>query len=204
MKKWTLLLLLSSCSFAGVLYSDLGPGSSFGGAYTAAGGTGVIQYGTTFTAANSGILSQVQVPVGDDPLTTLTFDLYSDNGSGQPGVLLEEWLNMTVPQLTALVTLASVAHPSILAGNAYWFTATSANIPADGIHFGLQWADSPILSGGGIWSPNGSGGWTNIFTTSPQAAVELDSAAPEPGSWVLLGCGLATLLAKYRGRSSMR
>src|SRR5215471_13974730 len=105
MKKWTLLLLLSSCSFAGVLYSDLGPGNSFGGAYTAAGGTGVIQYGTTFTATNTGLLSQVLVPVGDDPLKTLTFDLYLDNGSGQPGVLLEEWSNMTVPQFTALVTV---------------------------------------------------------------------------------------------------
>ena len=102
MKKLTLLLLLSSGSFAGVLYSDLGPGNSYGGAYTAAGGTGVIQYGTGFTATSSGPLSQVLVPVGDDPLEILTFDLYLDNGAGQPGALLEEWSNMAVPQLTCL------------------------------------------------------------------------------------------------------
>ena len=206
MKKWMLLLSLCSASFAGVLYTDLGPGHTFGGAYTAAGGTGVIQFGTTFTATSSGFLSQVLVPIGDDPLQTLTFDLYADNGAGQPGALLEAWSNMTVPQFTALFTVASVVHPLILAGDAYWFTATSPNIPANGTNFGLQWGDSPVLSSGGIWAPDGSGGWANIFNTapniSPQAGIELDSV-PEPASWALFGVGLATVLARRR-RSSMR
>jgi hypothetical protein len=210
--KLTLLTVASTffagSSFAGVIYTNLGPGYSYGGAYTAAGGTGVIQFGTTFTATNSGPLSQVLVPVGDDPLKILTFDLYSDNGAGQPGALLEEWSNIAVPQFTALVTLESVVDPLILAGDAYWFTATSQNIPANGINFGLQWADSPVLSGGGIWAPDGTGGWANEFNSPPnvenQAAIELDTPTPEPGSWALFGFGLATVLAKYRRRSSMR
>jgi hypothetical protein len=204
MKKWTLLVLLSSSAFATVLYSDFGPGYSYGGAYTAAGGTGVIQYGTTFQATNSAPLTQVYVPVGDDPLQILTFDLYLDNGAGQPGALLEEWSNTAVPQFTSLVTLWSVVHPFILAGDVYWFTATSPNIPANGINFGLQWADSPVLSSGGIWDPDGSGGWQNVYNSppnvDPQAAIALVST-PEPGSWALFGLGFATLLAKYRGRS---
>jgi len=134
MKKLAVLVLTAlSCatiSFGGVIYSALGPGNTFGGAYTSVDGTSSFSEGVVFTAASSGNLTDVLVPVADDPTGVLTFNLYTDGG-GQPGALLESWANMPVPvNITGPVTINSVAHPFLSAGSVYWFTATSGPVPA--------------------------------------------------------------------------
>jgi hypothetical protein len=199
MRLTILLLCLAATASAGIIFSNLGPaGNPYGGAYTAAG-TPPFSEGTVFRAAASGSLTDVLVPIANEPSGVLTFDLYAD-ASGQPGTLLEDWANVSVPtSITGLLTINSVAHPFLTAGNLYWFTTTT-NATTSG--FGLQWAANNQGVSGGLWGSSPGFPWARSFSVDfPMPALQLDSV-PEPSTWLLFTCALSAVL--WRRRATAR
>jgi hypothetical protein len=193
------LLCFTGSSFAGVIYSNLGPGNSFGGDYTSVHPTLPFSDAVRFVAGTSGALADVLVPVGDVN-GLLTFDLYQDSG-GQPGTLLESWTNVTVPTdplIPTLLSLTSAAQPFLSSGTQYWFVATSAPIVVSP-SFGLFWSASTQVSSGGFWSSTNGGPFTgSVDLVPPAIRLDSNSAAPEPATWAMLGCGLLGLVVRRR------
>jgi hypothetical protein len=181
---------------AATLYSNLGSGDSYSsGAWTTTS-SGSFSDGTVFTAAGTGALATVFVPIADAN-GSLAFDLYADS-AGHPGALLEHWSSVTVPTSFVsipLLSLASVANPVLSSGSIYWFVATSAATLT-----GLSWDQSNQLSTGGIWVGSGTS-LTQILTGFPPPAIKLVSAVPEPTTWVLLAAPLAAMLWFRRRRA---
>jgi hypothetical protein len=175
---------------AATLYSNLGSGDSYSSGAWSTTSSGSFSDGTVFTAAGTGALATVFVPIADAN-GSLAFDLYADS-AGHPGTLLEHWSSVTVPTSLVsipLLSLASVANPVLSSGSIYWFVATSAATST-----GLTWDQSNQLSTGGIWVGSGTS-LTQVGATFPPPAIKLVSAAvPEPTTWVLLAAPLAAML----------
>jgi hypothetical protein len=173
---------------AATLYSNLGAGDSYSSGGWTTTSSGSFSDGTVFTAAGTGALATVFVPIADAN-GSLAFDLYAD-AAGHPGTLLEHWSSVTVPTSFVgipLLSLASVVQPVLSSGSIYWFVATSAATLT-----GLTW-DQSQLSTGGIWVGSGTS-LTQILATFPAPAIKLVSAVPEPTTWVLLAAPLAAML----------
>jgi hypothetical protein len=107
--------------FAGpVLYTDLGPGDSFGTGGGGFGSGGGSFNGTTFVATASGVLGEVLVGLYTDSPSPgeLTIGLYASLAD-QPGALLESW-TATFPPVQfgslSLTTLVSSQNPFVSGG----------------------------------------------------------------------------------------
>jgi hypothetical protein len=181
---------------AATLYSNLGAGDSYTNAGYISTSGGSFSDGTVFTAAGTGALATVFVPIADAN-GSLAFDLYADS-AGHPGTLLEHWSSVTVPTSFVsipLLSLASVANPVLSSGSIYWFVATSAATLT-----GLTWDQSNQLTSGGIWVGLGTS-LSQVLATFPPPAIKLVSAVPEPTTWVLLAAPLAAMLWFRRRRA---
>jgi hypothetical protein len=180
---------------ASSLYTNIGSGPfPWGAAFTTESPSSSFSDGTEFFASASGNLGQILLPVADI-LGSVTFGLYT-NASGQPGTLLEQWTNVTVPtsyQNIPLLTLTSELNPFLSEGDDYWFVATSAATSR-----GLQWLPNNEGIPGGIWDGTSITSLTQILSGLSAPAIEVESTTltPELDTWILLAAGLVLLAGR--------
>jgi len=207
-------------SAAAVIYSSLGPsgdvynssgGFGFGGSGCAfCSGTGYSD-GLGFTTDGSGVFSVTSISLGMfNDLSPNTFDvaIYTSS-NGHPGTVVPgaQWdsLSTNVVQggCCSLVTVSGITGLNLTGGDDYYlvltpvsFTDTSFNVLA----YSTTSANQDYQ-----YSPNGISTWTNA-AVELGGAFEIDgnavSSTPEPSTWLLLGTGLAGLLAVRRRPAS--
>ena len=165
---------------ANTIYTNLGAGDTWNELGGYVGG----EFGTTFTATASGILTSVLIPIAtntnlveSDPIR-----LYQDS-SGQPGILLENWVALVPPCCSNILTdLGSLANPTLTAGTQYWLVI-------QGWTQGIIWDWNNQGVGGGVWvSDVGPDEMRQIVASDPAPAIQLNgTAVPEPNGTVLCG-----------------
>jgi len=178
--------LIPSYAQAVVIYSNLDPDVTFVANISYFSNYDAVQFlGTSFVASGPGELSQILAPVSG-PEFPVGFGLYSDT-AGEPGNLLESWL-VQLPEYTefpsSVYTFVSVNHPSLSAGDSYWFVADPSGIAWSANNLGILGGASV----GGSFNALSNGG----EVLNPTPAIELDSL-PEPSSILVIGgaaCGL--------------
>lgn len=194
--RWAALGLIACpmLSHAAVLYSNLGPGDSFIANSGLVAGACCDPTGLQFTAAASGVVSSVDVAMGvinaPTPIT-VTFGLYSDSGSDRLGDLLETFtVVVNSPSLiTGLSTGALSSLAALAAGSEYWLVVQDAQGENLAWGFNNTGATGGLLQSGTYWSP----------PPADLGAFRVNgSAIPEPTSAMLLGLGLAALIAARR------
>jgi hypothetical protein len=198
LKHWPQTLAVLALCFAPgrlsadpVLYSNLGPGNSFGGgAYS----TGSFN-GTTFITTAGGNLATVSVDIFANQFApaVISVALYTDS-SGLPGIPLETW-TATFPSAEGtppLTTLISLQHPLLTTDTRYWFVALPASV-------GVNWFWNNQGVNGGLWVGTTLDGISQGFPDSPTPAIQL-TAVPEPISANLLLLGCVALLAMHIAR----
>jgi hypothetical protein len=185
------LLSFAGAANADVMFSDLGPSDSFfaGSAF----GFGPILFtGSSFTPTLTGSLDSIELalstqsPSPDPSGTQVTL---ADTGlDGKPDHVLETFLTGTIPGVAspALLTVNSVNHPLLTAGIQYFIVVGEG--PGGGWFYQNSIGDiGPVVNGG-------STGPVSLFT-SDESAFRVNgsplSSVPEPGSFFLLGIGLA-------------
>jgi len=190
------ITLFAEPQFAGVIYSNLGPGQTFSSSTV---GTIVpcpppmfgpcpASYGQEFTPTASYTLDQIDIAGTTNFFSIHSLTLAADSG-GLPGAAIES-LQFAAGTDTLLVA-TSATHPLLLAGTTYWVWS--------GFVYGLdQWNLNSTGATGGraidvsSWASQG---------TSTQLAIEITgtAAVPEPASGLIAFLGLAALtLAKSR------
>jgi hypothetical protein len=188
--------LLGAPAMADVLFTSF-VGTGLGGDTT----TSTFE-GLQFTASASGQLGQVIFqgsPLSTSSPVTWPLTLYSDSG-GEPGTPLESW-NVTLSSFfEPPITLASVAQPTITAGDIYWLVlqnTTPASVADmawevyNGTSLGYFTGEFDTLSS-----------MANAFPGNAGAGVELDSiTTPEPaGAARWIGAACLLLVATLRMR----
>jgi hypothetical protein len=208
---------------AAVVFTTIGTGICAGDA-TCIANNGINQNydplpGDTFSPFNSEMVASQFTPSGNfqlsDVQVVLQFlsalggvnsaNIYlTADSAGQPGIVLESWLNKSVEnfqntQLNADV-FNSVLNPTLNSGTKYWFVVGPGNANAD-LGLNPSWTVAATAATGlanftpvaGI--PTLAGPWVSDGP-SLMAAFQIDGTAvvgtptPEPGAWVLVGTGL--------------
>ena len=179
-----------------ILYSNIGPG--YPGDAVAGIATNAAVFGTTFTAVGSGTLGAVLFSLSSaapgNPVVTAS--LYSNSGA-QPGPLLESWV-YTYALGFSVQNLASIAHPTIVAGNSYWFLLQlNPSVPST-----LDWDGNDTGVTGGLWAGNTLTSLFNSFNSLAAPGIQLTgvAAVPEPASGVLLGLAGVIVLCEVARR----
>ena len=200
---------------ASTIYSNFGSGDTFQagiGAVVVSGGIDQ-RPSFSFTSSADQPLTEIDFVTSVDPSNTsnnsVTVTLSADNG-GVPGTVIASQTftnamgirgSLETPP-TILSWLPSVA-PSLLAQATYWITFDAPGDPAQGDVF---WNYNSVQAFG--YSTFTSGTWSSTSNTlgairvlSGEASV---NAAPEPGTILLLGCGLVAIGGIGRARRSRR
>ncbi|HXN49488.1 MAG TPA: PEP-CTERM sorting domain-containing protein [Bryobacteraceae bacterium] len=203
--RFALMLMLALCvtslpTWAGVMFSDFGPGDSYNccGGWTV-GQTGFGQYGpaSEFTAAAGGNVSQIDVALASISNGDATVSLWTAN-AGVPDVELGSW-NVTPTDSFGLccdvVMIPVLAGPSLTTGQTYFLAIQSAT----GF---LAWnQNNQNVSGTLAESLDGGATWPETSQGQALGAFDVLSGVPEPATLTLLGAGLLCLLARARKRS---
>jgi PEP-CTERM motif len=189
-----------------VIFSNLGPGNSYGSTGRSLGDPGDGDYvtlGNAFTVgATSMNLSEIEVAAGLMRGTNqLTIDLDADSG-GSPGAVIESFtIKNAMPgfgtvSMNNLVTATSVLHPLLTAGTQYWVVLS---VPDDGLTWAAWNLNSTGDTGPVVISHDGVMGDPQTIT---RGAMEIlgQSSVPEPSTLVMLGTSGVVLLAFGRGR----
>ncbi len=181
------VLCLVPALSAGIIYSNIGagfPGDSPG--HYGIDGRIWPFIGTTFTTTAGGELSSIVTDLSypSGPMTPFTVGLYA-NASGQPGVSLESWNDVTVPGGSSccppVTTFTSVLHPLLTPGTQYWFVMSLRGKIVD-------WFENDQGVNGGIWFGSTVDDLSQGFATSATPGIQLDSV-PEPSAGGLLIVG---------------
>ena len=167
---WSIILALgvgAAQLSAGTLFTNFGAGGTFG--------SGIQRYdcdmtcgfsSSPFTASASGQVTSVQLPI-DSNNSPITIALYTSTG-GAPGTLLESW-TVAVPATETLVTLTSVANPTLSAGSQYWIVITVPMTAGED----FQWFQNGIGQTGGVWFGTNLTGQVHVFGANPAPAIQV-------------------------------
>jgi hypothetical protein len=186
---------------AGVIFSNLGPGDSFGmtsgrvvGNRTTPFGSVTLEFAAAFTPVSDVIFTGADFAAEllEQP-GNLTVALLATGPSGTPDAALEMF-TVAAPALPSLVSIASSLNPVLNAGTEYWLDISSASTAA-------WWLDNDQgLSGPVALNQNGQGFvlLTDYEGNPPvQPAFRAPVDVPEPSSLLLVMVGL--LLYSIRG-----
>jgi hypothetical protein len=193
---FVVFLVASGPAWADTIYTNLGPGNTWSTTYSSNGGADPYTLAVQFQAAESGILGELSGPWGGRIGNAYSIELRADNGSGQPGTVLESWALSISSTPASLFTLQSVAQPALTAGQVYWVLFNSSGSYEMYMIWGY-WDSAPK---GGIWGRLADRPLTETSALGPLAGVTLVSTTvPDPVSTLLLlGTSLAGLTAFAR------
>jgi hypothetical protein len=193
-------ILFAGTGRASVIFTDLGAGNTYDcctgdGASGSAIVSGPLDTADTFTPSTTATFGDLLIGLsffpgtGEDDLAVVSL---VDDSSGSPtGAVLESWDVGGLPQFgttsSIVQTLVTDTTITLTSGTPYWILIAPEDANSD-----VVWNAS--LTSGAITEINSGSGWT---TTAGEEAFEVDSSSsPEPGSWLLLGTGIALMAAK--------
>lgn len=184
-----------------IMYTNIAPGDIFGPgiAIGVIPFVGIYNYaGIGFKAAQNYTFESMEMAVSlNTGPNVLDVYLMASSG-GLPGQILESFTienGLTMNPATGMLTIDSVTHPELLAGDFYWVVA------AGGPTTTAFWAQNVH----GVEGPNVSGPTLGSLVRDPNSndveALEVfGNAVPEPASWMLTaGALLLGLGYSYRG-----
>jgi len=190
---------------AGVIYSNLGPGESFGAVgYVIGGGFKEVVAAQFIPAITGESFSDALVALGLRSGTNdVLVSLETDSG-GLPSVILES-IDLVGAMSTfsspSVVTATSVLHPALVAGTPYWLVVSAAVADSDAAWF-LKSTGVTTPSSHLAFNDTGSltGPWIDVVDSVPIPAFEVDGAAavtpsvPEPAGLALFGIGAVAMI----------
>ncbi len=220
------ILLLAGLSLAGRMRADT-MFTNFGPNYAFAQGTGAIvtndvqayaSVAVSFTPTLSYNLTSVQFVATDlvpSDANYITVGVFADNGSGQPGLVVESFLvdNLTqFGELAPVLSITSQLQPLLEANLTYWVGMSAS--PGDMIVWNQNSTGALGFSqtdGNGNWSSSGADqgalevDGTLASSLSPASSGQFGVAStPEPAAWLLMFGGLAVVALQTRARVSLR
>ncbi|SDP82345.1 PEP-CTERM protein-sorting domain-containing protein [Rhodoferax sp. OV413] len=207
----TALLSASACVLlaaipaaqAGVVYSNLDAAQSGSDAVY---GNGPLANSFT-TGASGGTLNAIQallMNLGPDIVSDVQVNLLSSS-SGAPGSTLAAFNSLSSAGISsagfAAYSFSLASGYNLAANTTYWIEVIAADVNA------IQWSYSSDLSGVGV---AGESSYSAAFGVSPNAQAAADGFGPyqmavelpEPGSFALVGLGLAGVLVVRRRKQS--
>ena len=200
-----LLLCLSPSNLsATTIFSNLGPGDSFGGVPAGTVSSSSASFGVRFEQAvaftPSGVPGTVwtvdSIDIGLSLVAganDVVLKLLTD-ATGQPGSVIEtiplSGAITGTPGNPSLAQASSVINPTLTAGTTYWLTASTSGSGTQ-----MSWQGSPT-SGGQAFSRNGAPWIVNNVTN--QGAFRLTALVPEPSTLLLLTVSTAALFQRRR------
>jgi len=199
-----------------IQYSNFGPANGGLDYYTGAGWTvgnaGVdFAIGETFTALNSGTLSQITLALELITGTNAAMvSLQTDSGGAPSGTVLESWSVSNLPPDDASfhtpITVTDATSAQLVGGTSYWVVASTTLTST------LSWMLSNTGRGGNAvlathaFSFDGGSTWhTSISTQAAFSVTELGTpgpttGTPEPSTLALVCIGTGVLAARRLGR----
>ena len=207
-RKLTMTVAAAACAIAytvpgrasTIIYTNVEPGDTFAVGVA----IGVVPYFGTFNYAGVGFEAGEDYTFESMELAASLFsgpnvlDVYLMTSlGGLPDEVLESFTRdneLSTDQATGMVTIDSVTHPELMAGQEYWVVA------AGGPTTTVFWQENVH----GIEGPNVSGeSLTSLERDSNRNVVEalevFGDATPEPGSWTLTaGALLLGLIYSHR------
>src|ERR1039457_4486702 len=196
LRKFTMSVLAVACAVAcatpaqaGTIYSNIQPGDTF----VVGVAIGIVGFNAGQTYAFDSMELAVSLSSGPNVLDVY---LMSSLG-GLPNQVLESFAldnDLSTDPSTGLVTIDSVTHPELMAGQEYWVVA------AGGPTTFASWQENVH----NVMGPNVSGPTLTSLVRDSNAnvveALEVNgTAVPEPSSWMLMAGALLLCMAySYR------
>jgi hypothetical protein len=186
-----------------VVYSDFGPGQTYGSSLNdAAGSTSFIGeqigYADPFTPTSTVTFASVVLPLSSVSGTKSLIVSLRPSVSGQPGSPLESFTVTGLPSFptSTVYTLNSLLNPVLTAGSTYWIA-----IFPGGSNTVAGWNFDSVGVNGGAANVNGSATWTHNPDNTSSAFEVLGNAVPtpEPASLSMLA-GLGACAAAWVGK----
>jgi hypothetical protein len=192
-------LLASRAEASIVVYSDFGPGQTYGSSLNdAAGATSFIGedvgYADPFTPASTVTFASVLLPLSSVAGTKSLVVSLRPSVSGSPGAPIESFTVTGLPSFptSTVYQLNSLLDPVLTAGSTYWIA-----IFPGGSNTVAGWNFDSVGVNGGAANVNGSNTWTQNPDNTSSAFEVLGNplATPEPASLSMLaGLGACTMM----------
>jgi len=180
-----------------VMFDDFGPGDSFMPGPGIVVGCGAVCFGNegyshawSFVAPATGTLSVVEwvAFLGPTPTATLTVGIHSDAG-GLPGAYLESF-GAPVGASPGHFTFSSSLRPQLVAGQTYWFSATTMDLVNQAAELGINsigvTGPEALRLDAGPWTPSTSTAYA-VFRVTADDVPEPSTSVFVLGSLCLVG-----------------
>jgi hypothetical protein len=194
--------LLVTGARADTIYSNIDPGDSFGPgvAIGVVPFVGVFNYaGVGFTPGQNYDLESLELAVSLTSGPNLLDVYVMSSEGGLPDQVLESYTlgdALTTDRATGLVTIDSITHPELLAGQEYWIVAAGGSTTYASWQQNVHGIEGPNVSGTSL---------TTLVRDADSNVIEaLDvngTAVPEPRYGILMA-GAVVLGLAYRNRKS--